>query len=363
MNIEFEESLNNCINLSNNLFSNGFSIVDNILSLNSLNKLYSEIELLYNSNWMEPSGNILQYFEGEIVKIKPNVYERSLVMKNEIIAGLSTMNLIPTLYEFWNQRQLLTEILTRKTGIVITSLDQIKVAAIEEGGSFMIHTDKMPNTTRILTMTLYLNNTKEEYNQEEGGHLRVYPLINHAYPHIVDICPIFGRAVLFSSTNLPHRVLPSKSSIRYCISFFFYGETYFPLLSIPSNNLITNLSSISLLSPSSSSSSSFEQLLLTNQSTESLLLGHYITDSQLHLILEKFRREYSDLCPLIYQNEYCRSIYESFSDNENDEIVHSAVQFFNQKCFNYYNSLDNDIKILLDLIMLVNEQNKSYFLI
>lgn len=356
MNIEFNKSLENELNLSFNLYNYGYSIIDNIFNIIYLNKLYSEIEFLYNSKWMELSGNILQCIEGDIVKIKPNVYERSIIMKNEIIAGKSTMNLLPILSEFWNDRNLFVDALTRHTGIRITSLDQIKVAAIEEGGSFMIHTDKMPNTSRILTMTLYLNNTKEDYNQEEGGHLRVYPLINHIYPHIVDICPIFGRAVLFSSTNLPHRVLPSKSSIRYCISFFFYGETYFPLLSIPSNNFITNLSS-------SSSSSILPETSIINESTESLLLKHYITDPELCLTLEKFRREYSDLCPIIYQNEYCRSIYESFSENENDPVVQSAIQQFNQKCFNYYNSLDNDIKILIDLIILVTEQNKSYILI
>ena len=359
--IELEKSLERTLNLSNNLFLNGFCVVDNIFSNNRLKNLYNEVELLHNSKWLEPSGNILQCLEGEIVRLKPNVYERSLVMKNEVIAGLSTMNLIPTLSEFWYQRELITEIITRQTGIRITSLDQIKVAAIEEGGSFMIHTDKMPNTNRILTMTLYLNNTKEEFHQEEGGHLRIYPLINQIYPHIIDISPIFGRAVFFSSTNLPHRVLSSKSSSRYCISFFFYGESYFPLLSIPSStnssNNVMNLTSTTII-----------------ETTESMLLQHYIIDSQLCLILERFRRDYSDLSSIIYQDESCRSIYESFSihkEEENgdvdvdddDSIVKSAVQQFNQKCYNYYNTLEDSLKVLVDLVILFNEQNKLYQLI
>ena len=45
-------------------------------------------------------------------------------------------------------------------------LDQVKLARIKEGGAFMVHTDTTPKKDRVLTVTLYLNSTKSNYNPE-----------------------------------------------------------------------------------------------------------------------------------------------------------------------------------------------------
>lgn len=40
----------------------------------------------------------------------------------------------------------------------------MKLARIQEGGAFMVHTDTTPAKDRVLTMTLYLNSAKTEYD-------------------------------------------------------------------------------------------------------------------------------------------------------------------------------------------------------
>jgi hypothetical protein len=370
------------LSLSSSLQENGFKIIDNIFSMKVLNQLKDEIEFLHYSNWMEPSGNILQLSsasqETSAIKIKPNVYERSLVVKNELVAGMATMNLIPTLSQFWNERQLLIETLSKHTGLNLRALDQIKVAVIEENGSFMIHTDSTPVTyefpgggngnsngegvvaSRVMTMTLYLNQTKEDYCSDDGGFLRIYPLLNSTDPQIIDIAPIYGRAVLFSSTNLPHRVMPSKST-RYCISFFFYGTTFFPSNSLPllfQSSILSN-ELLSLLQNQFSSASASG-----GSSTTTAAAAISVTEFEdlLSLIILQLRSRYSSICPLLFQSEYSRSIYEAFTttatatDNSNEglgeeaEDIHSAVKRFHSKCEDYRKTLDGNSLRLVEIL-------------
>jgi hypothetical protein len=379
------------------LLRDGYSIVDQIFSHSTLTKLRDEMEFLHYSKWMEPSGNLLQQSPppsaslspasssssspNEILKIKPNVYERSLVLKNELVAGQATMSLIPTLAEFWSQRQLFVETLKTRTGVALTALDQIKVAVIEENGAFMIHTDKMPQTSRIMTMTLYLNHHSVDSEEEgeggggggdHGGQLRLYPLVDTCCPKIIDVDPIFGRAVLFSSTNLPHRVMPSRST-RYCISFFFYGTTHFPL------------PSIGTLSNNRGGTSTGEgRLLLENIPTQLRILlqrryphpqsGESLTETEreslreqtLEPIITQVRSRYCDLCPLIHQQEYCRSILEAFSSEEEgqaDPVVIAAVKQFAWKCEEFRKTLDEDLLTFVDLLVEYLDQNKSQSLV
>jgi hypothetical protein len=374
---ELEETLSSSpssISLPSSLQENGYQVIDNIFSMKILNQLKDEIEFLHHSNWMEPSGNILQLSspsgvspqETSAIKIKPNVFERSLVMKNELIAGTATMNFLPTLGQFWTEKQFLIEILSKHTGLNLRALDQIKVAVIEEHGSFMIHTDSTPVTygnngnwndssgrsrgegaSRVMTMTLYLNQTKENYSSEDGGFLRIYPLLNSIDPQIIDVAPIYGRAVLFSSTNLPHRVMPSKST-RYCISFFFYGTTSFPLTSLPftPSALPNQLLSLFL--------NQFCPLSITTTSPTSLMELEEILSP---LILQ-LRSRYSNICPLVFQSEYSQSIYEAFTtptttaNDSHEEVgdIHSAVKQFHFKCEEYRQILDENLLKLVDLL-------------
>uniref|UniRef100_A0A6B2LF86 Fe2OG dioxygenase domain-containing protein n=1 Tax=Arcella intermedia TaxID=1963864 RepID=A0A6B2LF86_9EUKA len=86
-----------------------------------------------------------------------------------------------------------------------------------QGGSFPIHSDSDYGTdSRHVSGVLYLN---PNWKPGDGGELRLYP-----FPYQpIDIAPIGGRLVLFSSTGILHRVLPSFVQ-RYCSTIWFSGS-------------------------------------------------------------------------------------------------------------------------------------------
>ncbi|GBF99724.1 hypothetical protein Rsub_12437 [Raphidocelis subcapitata] len=80
------------------------------------------------------------------------------------------------------------------------------------GGAFPMHTDSEEGLDgRRVTAIYYLN---ESWSPGDGGELRLYPF-PVAPP--VDVAPLAGRLVLFSSTQMHHRVLPSRAR-RYCFT-------------------------------------------------------------------------------------------------------------------------------------------------
>lgn len=82
---------------------------------------------------------------------------------------------------------------------------------------FPIHSDSDSDVDkRQISAIVYLN---EDWKKGDGGELRIYPF---PFPH-VDIEPLYGRMVLFSSPNILHRVLPSNKE-RYCFTIWFYGN-------------------------------------------------------------------------------------------------------------------------------------------
>ena len=82
-----------------------------------------EIELLDNSEWLDPSGNKLQHEageEGRTIVNKPGVFERSIMMKNAIVAGEATLEMVPNISEFYYQRDRIVECLCNNTKLSIT---------------------------------------------------------------------------------------------------------------------------------------------------------------------------------------------------------------------------------------------------
>eukprot|EP00899_Mesostigma_viride_P010657 jgi/Mesvir1/19593/Mv26413-RA.1 len=80
------------------------------------------------------------------------------------------------------------------------------------GGCFPIHPDThVTLDERKVTAIFYLN---DNWKQGDGGELRLYPFPGGP---IVDIPPLGGRLVLFSSHAIPHRTLPSHAP-RYCFT-------------------------------------------------------------------------------------------------------------------------------------------------
>lgn len=86
-----------------------------------------------------------------------------------------------------------------------------------DGACFPLHfdTDGVVDSRRF-TCIVYLN---EAWRDGDGGELRLYPFPGPA----VDVQPLAGRAVLFDSYNMLHRVLPSHAE-RCCFTVWLYGD-------------------------------------------------------------------------------------------------------------------------------------------
>lgn len=85
------------------------------------------------------------------------------------------------------------------------------------GGCFPMHTDSDGIVDqRVISAIFYLN---KNWNIKHGGELRLYP-----FPYqVVDIEPVEDRLVLFSSSRMLHRVMPSFAMHRTCFTMWFSG--------------------------------------------------------------------------------------------------------------------------------------------
>jgi hypothetical protein len=92
-----------------------------------------------------------------------------------------------------------------------------------DGACFPIHFDADPEirdgphgSQRCVTAILYLNDESWDCSQA-GGALRLFP-----FPFApIDFAPVSNRLVLFSSSEMAHRVLRSRLP-RYCLTFWLY---------------------------------------------------------------------------------------------------------------------------------------------
>eukprot|EP00616_Rhizochromulina_sp_CCMP1243_P016657 CAMPEP_0118996280 /NCGR_PEP_ID=MMETSP1173-20130426/59785_1 /TAXON_ID=1034831 /ORGANISM="Rhizochromulina marina cf, Strain CCMP1243" /LENGTH=346 /DNA_ID=CAMNT_0006947665 /DNA_START=245 /DNA_END=1281 /DNA_ORIENTATION=+ len=85
------------------------------------------------------------------------------------------------------------------------------------GGCYPLHCDSEPGVDgKLLTGILYLN---EDWAPSHGGQLVLHPFPSK--PTSVE--PIFGRLVLFFSTQMLHRVLPAWRP-RFCLNLWMYSS-------------------------------------------------------------------------------------------------------------------------------------------
>ena len=283
--------------LQDELSTKGYCIIDNCLPIHLLRQLSEEISML--EDVLKSSPNSVSISDDEqLIIIKPNVLELTLVERsNLLIHNERLVSMIPALYSIWQDR-LSTARAFRSCCPCLSSLqelDQLKIAMIKRGGCFPCHTDTQSDTNRLLSVTLYLEECiqgSDDVNPH-GGELRIYP-----YPlsDPVDIRPVFGRMVLFSAGHTFHRVMKSNRSNRTCISMMFYGsdsdssrETGVPPAVFP-------------FKPEGYPAHVFHRRRL--------------------------------LMPLLYMDEFRRSILESFYDGNGgvEAVEGRAAEYFVHKC-------------------------------
>lgn len=335
-------SLAATLSLNENLISKGYCIVEDALPIDVLRTLAEEIALL-DDVLLVSSAKLLISETEHVMLSKPQVFELTIVQRSKLlIENEHLLSLIPTLKSIWDSNSDLVKIFKSSAPALSTlsALDQVKVAVIKPGGCFPCHTDVQLGTGRVLSVTLYLDEVEEQESEcnnvndpsrveedryphiVDNGELRVYPypatLDENVSP--VDIMPHFGRMVLFSASTTYHRVLQSKREHRLCLSLMFYGTE-------PCSTLDTNL------------------------------------DSSPNATLSRFR---NILTPLIYFDEFCKSMREAFNDSgafnatsiadpkkrHRKYQVDRAIRYFTDRCLHAVAetpTMPSPLRVLLEL--------------
>jgi len=185
-------------------------VVDEALGQESVAELRAEIRSLKDRNVMYKNATHIVHKDGRTEYLeKKNIYEWDSAHPDwssctEAIPKLDALHNDFSLCEAINEA-LPTQHLISQT---------LKIQHNQgEGGCFPVHFDTDAGLdSRSVTAILYLN---EDWKASDGGQLALYP-----FPfEKVEVEPVADRLVLFSSANMPHRVMPSSTD-RYCLTLW-----------------------------------------------------------------------------------------------------------------------------------------------
>jgi 2OG-Fe(II) oxygenase superfamily len=193
------------------LLHNGFAVVDNALrgGKDTITQLRSEIDklpLVPNETHFASLGSSLRL-------AKSHIREAELHL-----ASAAVRTVVPNLVALEQDSALSAMLSVYIPALTLRSQALKAQHNAGSGGCFPIHVDSDPSVDkRVVTAILYLN---ENWRKEHGGELRLYPF---PLKSPVDIDPVDGRLVLLSSTEMYHRVMPSRAS-RYAITLWLFGS-------------------------------------------------------------------------------------------------------------------------------------------
>lgn len=186
------------------LQTTGYAVVDGVFGTNLSVQLCKEIKALQQHMHLNCThlvqGSRTSYLE------KRSVHEADLLEPETVAAT-------PVFAELQSDTGLRTMLSILMPHLRLSS-QAIKLQYNAGGGGcFPIHFDSDERVdARWVTCILYLN---RNWSKGDGGELRLYNFAERP----VDIEPIDGRMLLFSSCRMLHRVLPSEAE-RYCFTIW-----------------------------------------------------------------------------------------------------------------------------------------------
>lgn len=203
------------------LASEGFAIVDNIISCENAALLRSEVDRLAFRELLVPNETHLVHgHTAQRVKLrKRNIFEAEIHRlgdaDREAVPNLvrleQDMTICSLLNVYWPK---------------LTLRHQSLKAQWNEGdsGCFPIHVDSSSEIdSRKVTALLYLNENWDA--KGDGGQLRIYGGASGRSRN--DVAPARGRLVLMSATKTMHRVLPCHKG-RYALTLWCSGTVRSP---------------------------------------------------------------------------------------------------------------------------------------
>ena len=199
------------------LRTRGYAVIDNVFGEEWCEGFKSEIKHLHENNLMFSNATHLRLTkENRTVFVdKRNIFEMELIP--------DIYEIVPDYLQCLDQSTAIIEALNENMSDVNIVKQAIKMQYnAGSGACFPIHADSDPFVDpRIISSILYLNPT---WKSGDGGELKLYPF---PYEPVL-IEPKMDRFVLFSSSKMLHRVMPSNSTERYCMTLWYSQPNFSP---------------------------------------------------------------------------------------------------------------------------------------
>lgn len=134
-------------------------------------------------------------------------------VRQTLIAWLDPENLTTTQQKWYDFIQTTIQRLNETCYLSLVDFE-CHYAVYPPGAFYERHLDQFRgDTRRTISFTLYLN---EDWNQEDGGALRLYLESGDGNETFVDVWPNNGTFSMFLSSALEHEVLPTQRT-RYAV--------------------------------------------------------------------------------------------------------------------------------------------------
>jgi Rps23 Pro-64 3,4-dihydroxylase Tpa1-like proline 4-hydroxylase len=189
----------------------GYVVLDHAVSAHTARAIRAEVGQLAQGKMLFRNSTRLVRL-GRVQEIeKIGVWEQEM-------SDDKVQRCVPHLHQYCMNSEVMHQLNHGAKGKFDLVRQDVKVQVnVGNGACFPMHADSDGTVDdRKITAIVYLN---EEWEEGDGGELRLYP-----FPfQPVDIRPIFGRMVIFSSVNMLHRVLPSVKP-RYCFTMWLSGS-------------------------------------------------------------------------------------------------------------------------------------------
>ncbi len=192
--------------IAEELYYNGWVAIDDYLPESVWVPLLNEQQDILAHGQFRHAG----VGKGENFAIKPEI-------RSDKVSWLDEHQLTPLQSTYWSMMEALRTQINQRCLLGLRSFES-HFAMYPPGSFYIRHLDQFQQVTyRIVTVILYLN---REWEEIDGGALRIYILDEQGIEQAKDFFPKGGRLVCFLSGEIPHEVLPTQKE-RVSITGWF----------------------------------------------------------------------------------------------------------------------------------------------
>ncbi|GGF41676.1 2OG-Fe(II) oxygenase [Echinicola rosea] len=197
--------------IANALYEQGWCIVDDFIGEDFRMALLKEQQEILDHGQFRHAG----IGKGDDFKIKPEI-------RSDKVSWMDHRLLTPLQSKYWAAMEELRMAINQRCFLGLRSFEA-HFAMYPPGSFYLRHLDQFQDVKyRVVTAILYLN---EEWDEGDGGAVRMYFPGENGEESNTDIYPKGGRLVVFLSGEIPHEVLPTRRE-RISITGWFRDIEY-----------------------------------------------------------------------------------------------------------------------------------------